>query len=346
MSKTLDYRLRYALPKLNGGKLAVLIALVCRANLRSRCWPTVKTLCEDTGLATATVSEALRWLKEHEAIRVIPYDERSGPIEKGLPVRQHVYELTGYLRDDETGRVYPYLYASDAAQEEFGRAEISVDLAKTENTENSEIEISPIEISIGETKDIKRDSINNGISDPNKDKKALSRVLQSKTRDEGETEISVSAEDNTSSAHGDTGKKRRGRPRNPLYTAVAQAWGIDAPGWVGSVAAMLAGKGRKNTAWYTCRFDPPAAPEEVAEYAAWWKNRFAGKGDMQLPRTPEKIQMTFYEFRQQRDRSQSARWKPVDMRQQEALEEARRQEVERINEQLRKVYWGNQAVGT
>lgn len=89
---------------------------------------------------------------------------------------------------------------------------------------------------------------------------------------------------------------KRARPRNPLFDAIAETWGTTAGGWVGNMASMMAGKGKANSAWAACAFDPPATPDEVRAFGVWARAR---NPDGQLPTQPATIQRQFYAFRQQ-----------------------------------------------
>lgn len=110
MSVTLNWNLRDALAILGEGhRLNVLIALALRSNGRMRCFPSLDTLVADTGKSISVVNEAKKWLKAHGAFALVPYKLRVDE-EKKLPVRQHVYQLTGILKID--GKVIPYLYLS------------------------------------------------------------------------------------------------------------------------------------------------------------------------------------------------------------------------------------------
>lgn len=130
MSGVLNWELRKALPSLGEGhRLNVLIALILRSNVRMRCYPSMETIAADTGKSISVVSDAKLWLQEHGAFYLVPYKLRVED-EKSLPVRQHVYQLTGVLRID--GMTYPYLYLSpealkavDISENEISKTEVS-----------------------------------------------------------------------------------------------------------------------------------------------------------------------------------------------------------------------------
>lgn len=121
MPTTLDWKLREALPHLReNGRLNVLVALILRANVRNRCWPTMERIAKDTGYGLEAVNEAKKWLKEHGAIEIVPFAQRVGEEKKIRSNRQHVYQLTGVIEID--GTTYPYFYISPT---EISDSEIS-----------------------------------------------------------------------------------------------------------------------------------------------------------------------------------------------------------------------------
>lgn len=120
-----------------GARLSVLVSLMLRANIRMRCWPSMETIARDTGYAIATVSEAKQWLNGLGAIMLVPYAQRVDE-EKALPVRQHVYQLTGAIKMQE--KIIPYLVMGDEAQKA-----VNIILGEISPTEISLDEIIPTE---------------------------------------------------------------------------------------------------------------------------------------------------------------------------------------------------------
>ena len=109
MPTTLDFNFREALPYLHGGaRLNVLVALLLRANVRNRCWPSMRRLAKDTGYALAAVNDAKKWLEEHGAIEIVKYEHRVGDEKKGINHLQNVYQLTGVITLE--GKTYRYIY--------------------------------------------------------------------------------------------------------------------------------------------------------------------------------------------------------------------------------------------
>lgn len=107
----LDWRLRDVLPQLrDSGRLNVLIALILRANVRNRCYPSMKRLAKDTGYGLEAVTEAKKWLEEHGAIEIVTFAQRVGDEKKIASHRQHIYQLTGVIIVDDV--TYPYFYVS------------------------------------------------------------------------------------------------------------------------------------------------------------------------------------------------------------------------------------------
>lgn len=130
----IDYKMRDTLHYLrDNGRLNVLIALILRANIRNRCWPSMSRLCADTGYSISVVNEAKKWLVKHKAIEVVPFKQRAGK-ECDLPPRQTVYQLTGTLVIDD--KTYPYLYHNepDVSESEISEAEIlAAEILESEN---------------------------------------------------------------------------------------------------------------------------------------------------------------------------------------------------------------------
>jgi len=115
-------------------RLYVLITLILHANNRLRCWPSTDTLCEETGYNSPSVVEARDWLLERKAIILVPYDKREG-LEKELPPRQFVYQLTGAMVTKQGIR--PYLAMSDEAADQL-KSELEALDFKVSETETSQ----------------------------------------------------------------------------------------------------------------------------------------------------------------------------------------------------------------
>jgi len=115
MSATLNWEMRTILKELRqDGRLAVLTALMLHANLRMRCFPSIDLLVEETGWSVASVTAAKAWLAECGAFVLVPHDKRVDE-EIDLPIRQHVYQLTGILQIED--RTYAYLHLPPEALE-------------------------------------------------------------------------------------------------------------------------------------------------------------------------------------------------------------------------------------
>jgi hypothetical protein len=107
----LDHRLKDILHHFrDSGRLSLLIALISHANVRNRCWPSMRLLAKETGYGLAAINEAKKWLEETGAIEVVKYDERVGDEKKKINHLQNVYQLTGVIKLN--GKVHPYLYVS------------------------------------------------------------------------------------------------------------------------------------------------------------------------------------------------------------------------------------------
>lgn len=118
MPTTLNFNLRthmHHFREAGDGKelrLPVLLQLVLFANARNRCWPSQKTIGSNLGCDHSMVSKAIKWLREHGAIYVVPYEYRVDA-EADLEPSKHVYQLTGLVLLG--GEPVPYLYMADEA---------------------------------------------------------------------------------------------------------------------------------------------------------------------------------------------------------------------------------------
>src|SRR5687767_13718542 len=77
----------------------VLTMLIMHADIRNRCWPSMRTLASEMGISPTQVGVAKKWLLEHRAIELVPHKKRVGKELKCGP-RQHVYQLTGSIEID------------------------------------------------------------------------------------------------------------------------------------------------------------------------------------------------------------------------------------------------------
>lgn len=104
-----DIKRFMAAMKKEGGAAAfpVLMALWSFSNRRGRCYPGVRLLCKVTGYSGKPVTKALDYLEKAGAYILVPYDKRMED-EAELPVRQHIYELTGTVT--VKGKKWNYLY--------------------------------------------------------------------------------------------------------------------------------------------------------------------------------------------------------------------------------------------
>lgn len=104
----LDYHAKEAPPDLyKDDRIGVLFFLLLHVNNRNRCWPSYDTIQAHTGIHRASIVRAVTWLKNCGAIELVPFSKRVGK-ELDLPVRQHVYQLTGDLQWE--GKTIPYLH--------------------------------------------------------------------------------------------------------------------------------------------------------------------------------------------------------------------------------------------
>ena len=113
MTTTLNFDLKKIFEELSKEyRWNVLTVLILHANRRNRTWVSMSTI---TTLATNgnrnKASKAKKWLQEHDAFILVPFDKRFEE-ETKLPPRLHIYELTGIIKMDDNE--YPYLYYSSS----------------------------------------------------------------------------------------------------------------------------------------------------------------------------------------------------------------------------------------
>lgn len=151
----LNWKLRDYLHELrDDGRLYVLLTIYLHRNGRNRSYPSNKRIMKSTGYASAPVSEAIKWLIEHKAFLLVPYDKRVGE-EVRLPKRKNIYQLTGVIELD--GKLIEYLFMTPEGWHsiiyelrQLGESSLSEHLA-TEH-ESSLSEHSPTEHSLSEHK--------------------------------------------------------------------------------------------------------------------------------------------------------------------------------------------------
>lgn len=124
-----------------GARLAVLLQLMLHANHRLRCWPSTAALCRNTGLNRPAIVEARQWLINHRAVVIVPHDKREG-VEKELPNRQMIYQLTGVV--ETSAGIVPYMLMSDEVTQAI-KQELDAIGSHVSKTEISETESSVLE---------------------------------------------------------------------------------------------------------------------------------------------------------------------------------------------------------
>jgi hypothetical protein len=95
----LSWKLRETNGELGEGRGWTLVTLYWHTNAHLRCWPGVRRLAKQTGVALATNDKILDWLVERGAVLKVPYDKRLLE-EKALSARKTIYQLTGVIRLD------------------------------------------------------------------------------------------------------------------------------------------------------------------------------------------------------------------------------------------------------
>lgn len=216
--------------KKRSARLPVLIHMILSFDANLRCYPSTDVICRDTGLQTMVVNEARQFLLDHYAMVLVPHEHRQGK-EKELPTRQFVYQGTGFIWLE--GRWNPYLLASP---------EIAVGVL--ERVLPLVADDSPIKVSLNEI--------------------LLSEISLSETKDSSIFKSSTSKK-NARKRAGSKSKETTPRPRNPMYDAIAAAFGYSdekkptrsAGSLIGKVSIELCEAGYK--------------PEQVAAIYAYCK---------------------------------------------------------------------------
>jgi hypothetical protein len=206
MPTTFDFGFRDALSHFHGGaRLHVLVALMLRANVRNRCWPSMRRIAKDTGYALAAVNDAKKWLEEHGAIEVVKYDQRIGDEKTEINHLQNVYQLTGVITVD--GVTYPYLY---------------VPQIETSRTETSRIETEVVK----EKKLVKKERTTLAASDEDRASATSPVVESSSVKAEGGTKDVTDSLPLQSSAKGSPSRVRSAKQQanDALVEALRQAW--------------------------------------------------------------------------------------------------------------------------
>lgn len=146
--------------------LAILTTMLSHCNIRLRCWPGMDLLVSETDWEIGAVTKAKRWLMERGAFVLVPYEKRVDR-EVDLPIRQHVYQMTGVLRTKEG--VKPYIYMPPDEFEDLAHRILEIDPAGLDfNVSPDEVsrdETSPDEVSPGDTKGITSIKGNSSIKD-------------------------------------------------------------------------------------------------------------------------------------------------------------------------------------
>lgn len=110
MVATLNYQLKNAPSELfDHGRWTLLTYFILHANIRNRCWPSMRYLRDRLDKSLPHLTQAKQWLLDHGAIRLVTTDERVGD-ERDQPGNLHIYELTGSIKFAD--KTVPYLYTS------------------------------------------------------------------------------------------------------------------------------------------------------------------------------------------------------------------------------------------
>lgn len=109
MVATLNYDLKDAPAELfDKCRWSLLTMFILHANVRNRCWPSMRGLAKRLDMSLPYITQAKQWLIEHEAIKLVSFKERVED-EKTLANHQHVYQLTGYVKFGDVKIQYLYI---------------------------------------------------------------------------------------------------------------------------------------------------------------------------------------------------------------------------------------------
>lgn len=109
MVATLNYDLKDAPAELfDKCRWSLLTMFILHANVRNRCWPSMRGLAKRLDMSLPYITQAKQWLIDHEAIKLVPYKERVDD-EKELANHHHVYQLTGYVKFGDVKIQYLYI---------------------------------------------------------------------------------------------------------------------------------------------------------------------------------------------------------------------------------------------
>jgi hypothetical protein len=111
---TLNWDFRNDLHIIKGAALPALLSLILHANGNMRAWPSIKTICKESGYSNQPVIEGLKQLEKISAIVKVPYEKRM-ELESKLHKRKTIYQLTGMYSVD--GEIKFYLLMNSMPSE-------------------------------------------------------------------------------------------------------------------------------------------------------------------------------------------------------------------------------------
>lgn len=289
---TLHWQMREVLPEMKEeGRLNILIAMLLRANIRLRCYPSTEQLMSDTGLARATTVAGRQWLIERRFVVRVPYKLRVDD-ERKLPVRQSVYQMTGVFTIE--GEVQQYLYMTPDAFTELQARVRELEQFKVSLTESSLTESSVGESSVGEPKGISSigvGSIGEGDASVKDDSSSPDGDA---TPPDGKPDGAAEGEKKPANGDGTEPSPGSGQPSPyPLvWEAVKEVWGHDGAR-TGLIAGVIAGCSTKK-GWAQFNFEKPGTPDGVRVFKDWYAQTCKGAA---LPEDGEGIQTWYGKMR-------------------------------------------------
>lgn len=313
MSTTFDFGFRDVLREFHGGaRLHVLMAMVLHANVRNRCWPSMRGLAKETGYALAAVNEAKKWLEEHGAIEIVKYSERvNEEKEQNANHLQNVYQLTGVIKFN--GKTYPVQYVGKGEQKDASNYDVPQNETSHIETSRNETLICGTEV-VTSVKSFQEEKIVKGkkrkdsapatadahATDSNPSTSSLQGAKKSARTDKAPTR-GKRAEDEQQPPSPTPSPTLRAK--SVLQRVIDDQWqhpytGTPAPAdshdgvWrvlLPQLMGTAAQKGRKEY-----NLSPAATEGEIYAFGKWYRRT---NPDIPMPKSAEKLMLWFCQFR-------------------------------------------------
>jgi hypothetical protein len=297
---TLDHRFKDVMHHFHGGaRLHVYLILVLRANIRNRCWPSMRRIAKDTGYALAAVNEAKKWLQEHGAIEIVKYEHRVGDEKRDVNHLQNVYQLTGVIKF--AGVTYPCLYVP----------QIETSENETSRNETSQIETEVVKV-VEVVPDTKKEKKKKDTTIPAVAVSAVSSVpfngenessAQAENRKQDEAKATATTppliapvppvvdevEEFSAKLDEVKGEKAKRKP-NRMAQIIDGMWG---KGVSGALLPMLMGRAKKKP-HVEYNIEGGMTEAEIVAFSRWYRKQNPG---LNMPETPYKVEGAIESFR-------------------------------------------------